>query len=168
MANHSVIKFPTFKWAYHIEDAFRTINARRFQGRMLLVEHANLIPQWKARRVWMIEAPGTRPATPGPAEPDENLGFLLWLHEDGRALEIRHSAHNRWILWVMHVFEHELADHFMVASFEQGDGEGPTDIVTHRTGFREWATRNFPKPMDAGDLEYVRNHFFCDIPPGWR
>lgn len=168
MANHSMIKLASYTLGYQVEDAVRKINARRFQGRMRLVKHDEWALQWKARRVWTIEAPDTRPDPPSRAEPDEDLGFMFWLHENSRALEFRHAIHNKWIMWVQHVFEHELADHFMVTEFDQGDGTRPTDIATFRLGFRDYVTRDWEKPLAPDDLEYVQNRFFLDIPKSWR
>lgn len=168
MANHSVIKLPSYTLGYQIESVVRQVNARRFQGRLRLVNQDASARQWKARRVWAIEVPDTRPEKPSSAEPDEDLGFLFWLHENSRALEFRHAIHNRWIQWVQHVFEHELAHHFMVTEFDQGDGMRPTDIETFRLGFRDYVTRDWEKPLAFDDLEYAQNRFFVDIPKNWR
>lgn len=168
MANHSVIHLPSYTLGHQVESAVRQINARRFQGLMRLTSRDDWVRQWNARRVWTLEAPDTRPEKPTPIEPDEDLGFVFWLRENSRALEFRHCIGNRWIQWVQHVFEHEIANHFMVAEFDQGDGVRPTDIETFRLGFREYVTRDFAKPLSTDELEYVQNRFFCDIPKSWR
>lgn len=168
MANHSIIQLPSYTLGSQVESAVRQVNARRFQGRMRLVNIDEDREQWDAIRVWMIEAPDTRPDPPSAAEPDEDLGFVFWLHKNSRSLEFRHSIHNKWMSWVQHVFEHELADYFMVREFDQGDGVEPTDVATFRLGFRDYVTRNFDKPMSRDSLEFVQNRFFLDIPKNWR
>lgn len=163
MANHSVIALPAAITAYDLASHAQAIINYRFKGRLLLRE-----ADWPGgRAAWTIEAPGTAGKHVFPYDWEENLGFIFWLHSDGRSVEIRHVTANSWLRWVQNVFKHEMAAALEVAKFDGGDGEEETNPGQYKNSLYAFATRNLAEPLTDSQKEFVEQHFVKHIPPGW-
>ncbi len=167
MANHSVIHLKRKAKPHEVEKAFIEANNKRWNGKLKLIELPGLASSWGGEALWAVEAPGTRPKKPSPAEPDENLGFIFWLKRGCRGIEIRHVSHNMWIRWVQNIVIHEMARYFKVERFDGGDGEVLTNSAQFRDSFKEYTFRNFPKPTKK-DRAYLKERFLSHIPKGWK
>lgn len=168
MANHSIIELRKKTSPRGVEGHFKTVNRRRFRDRLLICPFA--APPWtqKPDGCWTVVAPGTKPE-PSKIDPEpEDLGFILWLHKGGLAIEIRHVIYNSWLRWVQDVFKHELAKLCEVTQFDTGDGVQPTNPEQYKETCRAFYMRNFKTPLSESDRAFLQERVFDDIPPGWE
>lgn len=167
MASHSIISLRKPVTPEQVEKALEQINQRRYKGRLVILSNDEMTKSWQASRAWWAEVPDTRPAKPSKANPDENLGFVFWLHQDGRALEVRHATRlgSNFIWWVMLSFEHELARFFQVGMFDGGDGRVRTNPDQYKATYAEWLRRPI-KGTPAGEENEVRE-LLAEVPQTW-
>lgn len=168
MANHSLIELKDAVTPEVIEHHAKEIIDRRFKGKANIERRPDLTRAWRARRAWIFEVPNTRPKTPGPMYPDENLGFCFWLNRGGRSVELRHVVLQPWLSWALSLFEHELAKSLGVKRFDSGDGMVKTNPAQYKKTSRAFWLRNWKEPPNAEDNEFLERMFFRFIPEGWE
>lgn len=167
MANHSIIELKEAVTPKDVERHAKEVIDRRFKGKVNIEIRPDLARAWRARCAWLFEVPNTRPKTPGPMYPDENLCFCFWLNKGDQTIELRHVVLQPWVYWAQSLFEHELAQSFGVEEFDGGDGMVKTDPARYQDTARAFWTRNMPDPT-PDELEFLERQYFRHIPEGWE
>lgn len=166
MPNQSRIRLKTAVEPEDVEKAVAEINERRFKGKLICGEVS--VPGFtEVLRIWVVSAPNSRPKKPSTFEPDDDLGFIFWLHQDGKTIEVRHGVHNPWMRWIMYAHEHELARHFGVEKFDGGDGRVATRPDRIQTNFYDYAVYNYKQPLSANDAAFIERFFMKSVPEAW-
>jgi len=111
---------------------------------------------------WLVTLPATACGQPEASKrlqaPGEDVGFTVSVQP--HAIAFRHSV-NMFTGWAQGRVAEQLSDHFRVGVFFDATNETyKHGTKRYRVGktFRDYLTREFKKPLSAGDLAYVERY----------
>jgi hypothetical protein len=177
MANHSVLISETVISPKEIEQNVAAINNLHFKNKMLLTRSEKLTRDWGANMAWILEAPNTAHYNRSwrcdcnrcldNNVTSENLGFVFWLQNNNKIIEIRHVVLNFWIRWVQDLFRHELAERLKINQFDGGDGLICTNTKQFNSSYYEYISSELKQPLNHNDEYYLYKHHIQYVPDGW-